>query len=310
MARLAPAFVCFSVALGAGAQPYGDEPLGSHLALELSGQTPAEVKGDPAHHFDERAARLRATFLVGGSVKPQRAVPLVQPYLSAEARATRAGLPWTSRSHDLLRVGAGGGVVLGTRGGESYLLGAMLLADADLTGSRASALRGAGLALGTLRLGEDVRALYGLVFGYGFGRGLLLPALGLRWRIAPSWTFGVLLPVELRLAWQTSAELSLAMIAAVSGDRVELANDDALSGSSEALAAGRRTLDVALSARLRASRRLVLELRAGVRSQGRIFADSGDRRVFDEAVAASGFASVRAVFQLSSAAGAPEQVVR
>ncbi|HUJ27202.1 MAG TPA: DUF6268 family outer membrane beta-barrel protein [Myxococcales bacterium] len=281
--------LCLALAFGEGGLPLED-PVRSRVTVGLAGESAAEVNGAPAQALDERSAQARGTLLFGGSLQPDRAFPLVQPFLTFEARAARAELPWTSDSHALLRAGAGAGATLGSQGGELYVVTAALRWDGDLTGAGAGALRGLGLGLGTLRLSERVRMLYGVVFGYAFGKGLLLPALGLRWQMAPDWTLAVLVPFEARIEWQAARDLRLGLLAGLAGDRAEIANDGAFPGSSGALALGTRRFQLGLLARLRAASDIAIEAMAGVRSEGRIFLDDGDQRPLDASLGVSGFA--------------------
>jgi hypothetical protein len=105
--------------------------------------------------------------------------------------------------------------------------------ETDLGGSRTLRLR--FLGIGTVRLSDPLLMMYGASYSALFGKDLLLPLLGIRWKMGEDWSSSFLLPAALSVRYRAGSIVSLALSIAAAGDRVQTANQGDFPGAANSL---------------------------------------------------------------------------
>src|SRR5262249_37292683 len=113
------------------AQLLYEAPVATQVSLTATGESAGQVNGEPSQTFAARSLAVPATLLFGGWTVPARPVPWARRFFPGEARATRLEAPFLASAHTLERAAVTGGVLLGSKSRELYLLGASFLSDLD-----------------------------------------------------------------------------------------------------------------------------------------------------------------------------------
>jgi hypothetical protein len=109
------------------------------------------------------------------------------------------------------------------------------------------------LGLGSYRSGA-LTWLYGGGLGYALGRPWLLPVAGVVWRASPTWIVSTLLPVTAQVRHEVTAALALSLVVSISGNRYQIANDDAFPGAANTLTVELAQLRTGVTARYKLGR--------------------------------------------------------
>ncbi|MFZ4620572.1 MAG: hypothetical protein ACOYNS_08435 [Bacteroidota bacterium] len=105
--------------------------------------------------------------------------------------------------------------------------------ETDPGGSKTVRLR--FLGLGTVHLSDPLLMIYGASFSALFGRDLLMPIVGLRWKINEEWSSSILLPMALNVRYRAGSSVTFALSVSASGDRVQTANRGDFPGAAGSL---------------------------------------------------------------------------
>jgi hypothetical protein len=204
-------------------------------SVEVSGwRTPETEYKDVPGEFGQSAVAVSAILPLGGTrIDASQGVSGRQFFLSARLESGTAEVGFLGRDPQLasggLRVD---GLFLG-RGGNLYLagVGASFAEDTDGEGGVDPRLAAFGLA--TRRTQGGTLWLYGAAFSYAYGRPLVLPLLGARWRLSEDWSLLAALPFNARARWRASDRLALGFGIAPRGNRFRIDNQGSFPGEPE-----------------------------------------------------------------------------
>ena len=129
----------------------------------------------------------------------------------------------------------GGSWFIVTSSKELYLISGSIgyIGETDPGGTKTPRLR--LLALGTLRLSDPLRMMYGATYSALLGRDLLLPLLGIRWKIADDWSSSLLLPASLSVRYRASSTVSISLSFSAAGEKIQTANRGDYPGATSSL---------------------------------------------------------------------------
>lgn len=107
-----------------------------------------------------------------------------------------------------------------------YLLnGSLGVAEDKLLGGSPE-LRFTLTALSLYRLSDPFRLVYGVNYSSLFGRDLLLPILGMQWRLNDDWSSTVILPFSLAIRYKAGSSVALKLAISTAGERTRIANQN------------------------------------------------------------------------------------
>lgn len=91
------------------------------------------------------------------------------------------------------------------------------------------------LALGTLRISDPLMMMYGASYSAMFGRDLLLPLLGLRWKMGNDWSSSILLPAALSVHYRAGNTVSFTLALSAEGEKIQTENRGDFTGADRSL---------------------------------------------------------------------------
>ena len=103
----------------------------------------------------------------------------------------------------------------------------------DPGGSKTLRLR--FLGLGTVHLSDPLLMIYGASFSALFGRDLLMPLLGIRWKINEDWSSSLLLPAAFSIRYRAGSSIVFRLSVSAAGDKVQTANRGDFPGAAGSL---------------------------------------------------------------------------
>lgn len=118
---------------------------------------------------------------------------------------------------------------------EFYLISGSIGYTGESEPGSSKTLRLRFLGLGTVRLSDPLLMMYGASYSALFGRDLLLPLLGIRWKMGEDWSSSFLLPAALSLRYRAGSSVSFTLSFAAAGDRVQTANRGDFPGAANSL---------------------------------------------------------------------------
>ncbi len=129
----------------------------------------------------------------------------------------------------------GGSWFIVTASKEFYLISGSIgyIGETDPGGTKTPRLR--LLALGTLRLSDPLRMMYGATYSALLGRDLLIPLLGIRWKIADDWSSSLLLPASLSVRYRAASTVSISLSFSAAGEKIQTANRGDYPGAASSL---------------------------------------------------------------------------
>ena len=162
--------------------------------------------------------------------------------------------------------------------------------ESDPGGARTLRLR--LLALGTLRLSDPLMMMYGATYSALFGRDLLLPLLGIRWKIADDWSSSFLLPAALSVRYRAGSSVSFTLSVSAAGDRFQTANRGDFSGAANSLQWRTTGIRSLLKTQISLSDAFGLTVDLGSLSKRNISLYSGTDMILKEPLKASRYVSL------------------
>ncbi len=159
-----------------------------------------------------------------------------------------------------------------------------------------------GMGLASYRTESKLIFLYGLGYSYGFGRGLLLPVLGLQWRTEGPWSGSVLLPFSVKVRYRVNQDFRWGLLVGASGDRYRFSNEGSFPGASETLRLRLTQGRAGFDADYRLSKGLSLAGELGVLAGRRFAISDGNTDLVASGIQPSGYLklSVRQSFGKSA----------
>lgn len=242
---------------------------------------------DSDEEFGNRSGYLSFNVPLGSThIRPEKRVLAYQFLLQTRLSGSSPEITFLSKDHTLYNGGLSvAGVFLGQNKNLYVVSLGASLAEDDETIHDAET-RFYGLGLGTHRLTNDkVTLVYGGAYSFAFGRGLVLPAFGVIWRVNPKWSLTGIAPFLFNATYRANDKLSLRFRTGPAGNRYRFSNEDDFPGQPDTvflrIAQWRTTAGIDW----KASEDLAFRLEAGVASPTRIAfsaSSSGRETFFDE----------------------------
>ena len=224
---------------------------------------------------------------------------LNQLALTGSVRKNTMELPLTTsqRTISSLSLGASCTMLSGSRQVYSVSGGIGITEDRLITGSPEARFR--LTALGSYRFSEPVLLLYGANFSALFGRDLLLPIIGVNWKMDTEWTGSLILPFSLSVRYAPRRDLIVKAAVRASGQRTRIANDNDYAEAPYALQMRTTGIKGSLFFLGKISNDFRMDGEAGVLAHRNLKITAGDATLFSSSVNSCGFISVGLRFYFS-----------
>lgn len=172
-----------------------------------------------------------------------------------------------------------------------YSLGAGFSEDTIGSGTLAPIGFGGGIVGFPSGDGERPSTFYlvGGLYAYNFGKGYLLPALGLISRLNERWALSTILPLYLKVNYFLQKNLTIGGVLKVSGLQSRYSNQNEFSGSNSVLTYRQSEFRLCGEAAYKPNKIWLLKGEVGITSRRRISISEGDNELFSETTKASAY---------------------
>jgi hypothetical protein len=304
--RLALAGAAAALAAGAAWGQEGEGALELDLfrpQLEIGGTSIAERSlDDQAGEYSSQGGWFNLTVPLGAThLRPDKRVMGYQFLARVQLESANPDFTFLQQDRRLYSGGASVASLMLGRDGNVYLaaVGASAAED-DETLSDVDP-RFFGLGLATRRLSKSgVVLAYGGSYTYVFGRGLLLPAFGVFWKINPKWSLSGVAPFLVAARYRAGESVDLRLRTGIAGNGYRFSNQGEFPGSPDTLYLQMVQWRTTAEVEWRAARSVSLLLQVGTNRTFRLdFAEDpdGDVVVLSDAVEPAPFVRASARFR-------------
>ncbi len=116
-----------------------------------------------------------------------------------------------------------------------YLLSASVGYSGETDPGGTKTLRFRFLGFGTMPLSNPLVMIYGASYSALFGKDLLMPLLGIQWKINEEWSSSLLLPAAFSIRYRAGSSIAFRLSISAAGDRVQTANRGDFPGAAGSL---------------------------------------------------------------------------
>jgi hypothetical protein len=160
-------------------------------------------------------------------------------------------------------------------------------------------------ALGSYHLSNPVLLMYGAAYSALFGRDLLMPLVGLRWRMGDDWSGAVMIPLSFMMRYKANDILSFQFALSAAGDHMRVANRNDFAGYSSTLQMRMTGIKIAIRSAVRLSDAIGLYVEIGSIAGRTVSILSGSTVVSKNRVDTSRFFSLGIGYRFSRDDSAP-----
>jgi hypothetical protein len=197
--------------------------------LELGGDSFSDrAFEDGAGDYGSRSTRLDLSFPLSAThVRPQRSIMAYQLLGRVHGSSESPDITFLADDHRLVTAGVSVAALF-VGSDENLYVGSVgaTVAEDDETISDSPKARPYAFGLGTRHLGSKVTLGYGGAYSYQYGRGYLLPIIGVIWKMSPRWTLTALPPFVVSAGFKANEHLTVRIRTAPAGNRYRFSNAD------------------------------------------------------------------------------------